>query len=47
MMEIEEVRKYFEKLISFFEIKIREYRDEDIYCFSEYYEQFRECYDGI
>lgn len=47
MMEIEEARKYFEKLIPLFETKIREHRDEDTYCPSEYHEQLRECYDGI
>lgn len=47
MMEIEEARKYFEKLIPLFETKIREHRNEDTYCPSEYHEQLRECYDGI
>ncbi|XP_061183714.1 tetratricopeptide repeat protein 28-like isoform X2 [Saccostrea echinata] len=47
MMEIEEARKYFEKLIPLFETKIREHRDEDTYCPSEYHTQLQESYDGI
>ncbi|KAK3087168.1 hypothetical protein FSP39_002523 [Pinctada imbricata] len=47
MMNLEQARKYFEKLVPFFESKIREHEDEDTYCPEEYYNQLEDCYDGM
>ncbi|XP_064648996.1 tetratricopeptide repeat protein 28-like [Lineus longissimus] len=47
MMELEQARKYFEKLIPILETKIQMHRDEDTYCASELYEELMLCYDGI
>lgn len=47
MMDIEMARKYFEKLIPFFETKIREHSEGDTHCPPEYHKQLLECYDGM
>ena len=47
MLDIEQARKYFEKLIPYFESKLQEHADEDTHCPSEYEKQLLGCYDGI
>ncbi|XP_041369335.1 tetratricopeptide repeat protein 28-like [Gigantopelta aegis] len=47
IQDIEHARKYFEKLIPYFESKLQEHKEEDTHCPSEYEKQLLNCYDGI
>ncbi|XP_067661035.1 tetratricopeptide repeat protein 28-like [Haliotis asinina] len=47
MQDIEQALKYFQKLIPFYETKIREHVDEGTHRPAGYDEQLLECYDGI
>lgn len=47
MLEMEKAQKYFEMLIPFLEVKIKEHKREEIFCPKEYYTQLSACYDGI
>ncbi|ESO98992.1 hypothetical protein LOTGIDRAFT_231307 [Lottia gigantea] len=47
MADIELARKYFLKLIPYFEKKITEHDEQGSYCPAEYKQQLQQCYDGV
>ena len=47
MYELDQAKKFYEKLIPMFEAKIQQHRDEDTFCAEELHMQLMDCYDGI